>query len=205
MAASTPTLAMTLPTDAELIQQTLSGDESGFAAIVERYQRKIFRVAFAITRDEMEADIVTQDSFVQAYTHLDRFEGRSGLETWLTRITINRAKDSLRKRKWQPLSFSRNDEEGEHFDPADDRPDAERLVASTQISRAIDKAVHSLSSQQKVIFRLRHFENMALEEIATLLDLQPGTVRAHLFRAVHKVRAALAHWIPGESMTGGTS
>ena len=87
------------PTDRELIERTLAGDGGAFALLVERFQRKIYRVAHAIVRDDMEADTVTQDTFVQAYTHLARFEGRSELETWLTRIAINRSRDALRRRR----------------------------------------------------------------------------------------------------------
>ena len=67
---------------------------------------------------------------------------------------------------------------------------------AVQLRAAIEAAVRKLSSQQKVIFRLRHYEDYSLEEIATLLGLRGGTVRAHLFRAVHKIRTELAEWVP---------
>ena len=182
------------PTDRELIDRTLSGDGNAYGAIVERFQRKIYRVAYAIVRDEVEADTVTQDTFVQAYTHLARFQGRSELETWLTRIAINRSRDALRRRKFLSL-FTRDEENGETMiEPVDDRPDPERQILSVQLRAAIQRAERGLSSQQKVIFRLRHYENLSLEEIADHLGLRPGTVRAHLFRAIHKVRRELAAW-----------
>ena len=182
------------PTDRELIDRTLSGDGNAYGMIVERFQRRIYRVAFAIVRDEVEADAVTQDTFVQAYTHLARFQGRSELETWLTRIAINRSRDALRRRKFVSL-FTRDDDDVETMiEPVDDRPDPERQILSTQLRAAILRAERLLSSQQKVIFRLRHYENLSLEEIAEHLGLRAGTVRAHLFRAIHKVRRELAAW-----------
>jgi len=66
---------------------------------------------------------------------------------------------------------------------------------SHQLRAAILRAERTLSSQQKIIFRLRHYENHSLEEIAELLGLRSGTVRAHLFRAIHKVRKELAEWV----------
>jgi len=182
------------PSEADLIGRTLSGDGSAYGQIVSRFQKKIFRVAYAILRDEMEADLVTQDTFVQAYTHLGKFEGRSGLETWLTRIAINRSRDSLRKKKW--ISLTGSDERGDtqSLDVADSRPDAESVFLATEISSAIERAVELLSAQQKVVFRLRHYEDFSLEDIAAATGLRPGTVRAHLFRAVHKVRKELAGW-----------
>lgn len=196
------------PSDRDLIARTLAGDDSAFAILVERFQRKIYRVAFAITRDETEADTITQDTFIQAFTHLARFEGRAELETWLTRIAINRSRDWLRRRKFVSLFGLGKDGEPETmFEPADERPDAERQLASRQLRAAIDAAETKLSSQQKVIFRLRHYENLALEEIAEHLGLASGTVRAHLFRAVQKVRKELAAWrgastqeIPNEAL-----
>jgi RNA polymerase sigma-70 factor (ECF subfamily) len=184
------------PTNQELIERTLAGDGSAYALVVDRFQRKIYRVAFAIVRDESEADVITQDTFVQAYTHLARFQGRAELETWLTRIAINRSRDSLRRRKFVSLFTFRDDDEGGEpiLEPVDERPDPEREMLSSQLRAAIQKAERKLSAQQKIIFRLRHYENLALEEIADHLGLRAGTVRAHLFRAIHKVREELAGW-----------
>lgn len=183
--------------DRDLIARTIAGDGSAYSVLVERYQKKIFRVAFAILRDELEADAVTQDTFVQAYTHLSRFEGRAELDTWLTRIAINRSRDHLRRRKFVGLFIAgRSEDETEPvYEPVDERPDPERQFQSTELRTAIDKAVDALSAQQKVIFRLRHYENYALEDIADLLGLRAGTVRAHLFRAIHKIRKELSGWV----------
>jgi RNA polymerase sigma-70 factor (ECF subfamily) len=185
------------PTDRELIARTLGGDGSAFGILVDRFQRKIYRVAYAIVRDDVEADTITQDTFIQAYTHLVRFQGRSELETWLTRIAINRSRDWLRRRKFVSL-FSHDDESDVReyvIEPVDERPDAERQIMAHQLRAAITRAERTLSSQQKIIFRLRHYENHSLEEIAELLGLRSGTVRAHLFRAIHKVRKELAEWV----------
>jgi RNA polymerase sigma-70 factor (ECF subfamily) len=184
------------PTDRELIERTLAGDGGAFALLVERFQRNIYRVAYAIVRDDMEADTVTQDTFIQAYTHLAGFEGRSGLETWLTRIAINRSRDLLRRRRFVSLFTRIDDDETEFYlEPVDDRPDPEREMMSRQLKAAIERAERRLSTQQKIIFRLRHYEDRPLEEIADLLGLRAGTVRAHLFRAVHKIRKELAGWM----------
>lgn len=186
-----------LPSDRDLIDRTMDGDGNAYGVLVDRYQRKIYRVALAIVRDETEADTITQDSFVQAFTNLAKFEGRSGFETWLTRIAINRSRDMLRRRRFVSLFTLHNDDNGEHetmLEPVDERPDAERQLMSTQLRAAITRAERQLSAQQKVIFRLRHYENLSLEEIAEHLGLRGGTVRAHLFRAIQKVRRELAGW-----------
>ena len=79
----------------------------------------------------------------------------------------------------------------------DDRPDPEREFMARQLRVAIERAERTLSAQQKLIIRLRHYENRSLEDIAELLGLRAGTVRAHLFRAVHKIRKELAEWVTG--------
>jgi RNA polymerase sigma-70 factor (ECF subfamily) len=183
--------------DQILIERTLAGDGGAFAILVDRFQRRVFRVALSVVRDEAEADAITQDTFVQAYTHLSRFEGRAELETWLTRIAINRARDVLRRRRFVSLFTLRNEEDGESetmLEPVDTRPDPERQLLSAQLRIAIQRAERGLSAQQKVIFRLRHYENLSLEDIAAHLGLRSGTVRAHLFRAIHKIRKELAGW-----------
>lgn len=183
-----------------LLERAISGDGEAFEQIVRNHQKTIYRVALAIVRDEMEADAITQDTFIKAYHHLSRFEGRSGLETWLTRIAINRARDSIRRRKrWISRPFGSQDDVESHPGPVDEQPDAERLVESRQLREAIARSLEHLSDQQRIIFQLRHFEGHALEEIATMLGLKSGTVRAHLFRAVHKVRDELRAWAPAST------
>lgn len=181
------------PPDRELIARTLGGDGGAFGMLVERFQRKIYRVAYAIVRDDVEADTIAQDTFIQAYTSLAKFQGRSEFETWLTRIAINRSRDFLRRRKFLRLFSSADDEENREgwIEPVDERPDPEREIMARQLRTAIEMAERDLSPQQQVIFRLRHYEDRSLEEIATLLSLRSGTVRAHLFRAIHKIRQKL--------------
>lgn len=180
------------PSDADLIVRTLGGDGDAFGMLVERFQRRIYRVAFSIVREETEADTITQDVFIQAYTHLAKFQGRAGFETWLIRIAINRSRDFLRRRKFVSL-FAVNDDGVEEpvIEPVDERPDAERTVMAAQLRSAIRRAERTLSAQQKIIFRLRHYEEMSCEEIAEHMHLQSSTVRAHLFRAVQKIRKEL--------------
>jgi RNA polymerase sigma-70 factor (ECF subfamily) len=88
------------------------------------------------------------------------------------------------------------------LEPVDERPDPERQLMSAQLRIAITRAERGLSAQQKTIFRLRHYENLSLEEIADHLGLRSGTVRAHLFRAIQKIRKELAGWRTGIQIQG---
>ena len=190
--------------DAVLIERSLGGDESAFEEIVRRHQKRIYRVAWAILRDETEADTVTQDTFIQAFLHMKRFEGRSGLETWLTRIAINRARDVIRSRsRYRFPSWNEMDGEGARPHPVEERPDAEREAIAAELGAAIERSVESLSAQQKMVFRMKHYEDRSPEEIAAALGLKAGTVRAHLFRAIHKIRKDLVGWLPARTTVAG--
>lgn len=190
-----------LPVDGQLIEQSLGGDQDAFARIVEKYQKKIYRVALAIVQNDMDADAVTQDTFIQAYLNLSRFEGRSELETWLTRIAINKARDTIRSRRWLFFASDQDIESGQIPEPADPRPDAESETAARQMMAAIERVVRKLSRQQQTIFRLRHYEDMSCERIAELMQLNPGTVRAHLFRAIRNLRKELKELDPRGTRT----
>lgn len=184
------------PPTADLIARTIDGDGDAYAMLVERFQQRIQRITLAIVHNDVEADTITQDTFVQAYLHLASFQRRSEFETWLTRIAINRSRDFLRRRRFISLFTGEEGEDEQRFvlEPVDDRPDPERNLMAVQLRRAITNAERTLSAQQKVIFRLRHYENLPLEEIAEHLGLKSGTVRAHLFRAVQKIRRELSGW-----------
>ncbi len=185
------------PNDSELIEGSLAGDVRSFELMVQRYQKNIFRVALAICRNDHEADVITQDTFIQAYTNLERFEGRAGLETWLTRIAINRSRDVLRSRRVSSGRELDGGSEAPILQLVDPSPGAEERVMAVELRAAIERAVATLPPQQKIIFQMRHLEDLSLEEIATLLELKAGTVRAHLFRALQKVRGLLAaSWRP---------
>lgn len=186
------------PTDLELIERTLDGDSNAFAVLVERFQRAVFRVAYAIVRDESEADAITQDTFVRAFTNLARFERRSEFGTWLTRIAINRSRDALRRKRFVSLFVDGEDGQSRPIlEPVDERAGPEQNLMASQLRAAIARAERRLSPQQKVMFRLRHYDGMSVEEIASHLGLRGGTVRAQLFRAAEKIRGELSAWRTG--------
>ena len=159
-----------------------------------------------IVRDEIEADTITQDTFVQAYTHLAKFEGRAELETWLTRIAINRSRDSLRRRRFVSLFTLRR------MTTARPRRSSSRSTSGpirsgsccpSQLRAAIERAERQLSAQQKVDLPpapLR--EPLARGHRRRTSACSAGTVRAHLFRAIHKIRKELAGWRTSRGLQG---
>jgi len=157
-------------------------------------QPRIFRLCQRMLGDSDEAGSATQDVFLKAYQAWDRTAAElDDPSRWVTRIAVNTCLDRLRSRRWQ---FWRKRPDGPDEEiilamaPAHE-PDGEAQVFARQIARRLAEALDQLSPRQRAVFTLRHFEDYALEEIASQLGLDVGTVKAHLARAVAKLREEL--------------
>ncbi len=160
-----------------------SGD---FEAVVERYRPKVFRFALASLRDEDAAGSVTQDCFYKAFRAWPAFRGECSLDTWLMRIAVNLIRDYARNRRlqfWKRLSGSSEDI---RIVGAGKTPEAQLLMRE-QVS-SVWRAAGNLPERERTVFLLRFVEEMELLEIASATGMKEGTVKAHLFSAVRKVR-----------------
>ncbi len=177
------------------------GHAKGIAAeefdyIVRSHQRRVFRVLFSLARDRDVADNLTQECFLRAYQKRATFRGDASVETWLIRIAINLARDHARNRR---LAFWRSllqwtfppEAAGEKIDLSDGGPSVERALLAREQLAAVECVLVKISPQQRLAFSLRFFEEMTLEEIAEAMQLEVGTVKAHLSRAVYAVRKKL--------------
>ena len=173
--------------------QNITAEE--FDAIVRRHQRRVHRFLLMLLRDAEEADNLTQECFLRAYQNLRNFRGESSLETWLLRIAANLARDHARSRKasfWKRLlGLGGEDVDGaaQHIPSGQASP--EQILLAREDVRAVWEAADKLSQQQRAVFLLRFVEDMELSEIASTLDLQVGSVKTHLFRALQSVRGKL--------------
>jgi RNA polymerase sigma-70 factor (ECF subfamily) len=157
-------------------------------------QRRIFLLCLRMLGDSDEADSATQDTFFKAYKHLQAKDpSLDDPARWLTRIAVNTCLDRLRSNRWKfwRRRPSQQDEEIILSMAPSSSPDAERAAQSRQIGERLRKSLDSLSDRQRAVFTLRHYENRPLDEIAQILGLDVGTVKAHLSRALAKVREEL--------------
>jgi RNA polymerase sigma-70 factor (ECF subfamily) len=157
-------------------------------------QRRIYSLCQRFLQDRDEADSATQDVFLKAFQALKR--GGIDLEDparWLTRIAVNTCLDRLRSRKWQfwRRRPSSEDEQTILTMAASTSPEAEDRYFAGQIGERLNIALERLSPRQRAVFTLRHFEDLSLEEIGDMLGLDVGTVKAHMFRALAKLREDL--------------
>ena len=177
---------------AAVLARARQGDSEAFRALVARHSRSVFRLAFRMTGNEQDAEDVVQESFLRAYRQLGRFESRANFGTWLYRITANCAVDLMRARQ------ARHDQaRGESLDEsfADlraDAPDPERLSESAEIERRVASAMAALSPLERAAFTLRHYEGRSIDEISRTLGLGTSAAKHSVFRAVKKLRVALA-------------
>jgi RNA polymerase sigma-70 factor (ECF subfamily) len=174
-----------------------TADESAaqeFSSIVATHRPQIFRFLLASTRDPDLAETLTQDCFLKAYRNWSSFRGESSAMTWLMRIAINLQKDHWRNRRMQFWRQTRTNsvdlDEASEWLPSHESSAEARLLAREQVGR-VWTAVKGLSERQRTVFLLRHVEEMELSEIARTTGLSEGTVKAHLSRALARVRTEL--------------
>ena len=161
-----------------------------FDALVRTEQQRLYRVLLAMLRDPDAADTLTQECFLKAYRCRKQFRGKCSPRTWLTRIAINLARDHLKSRKlgfWRKL-FRSSSDSNEIVEPADSRATPEQVLLAREELNAVWSAVETLPDRQRTLFLLRFVEEMSIDEIAEAASLRPGTVKAHLFRALNTIR-----------------
>jgi RNA polymerase sigma-70 factor, ECF subfamily len=177
---------------AAVLARARQGDGDAFRALVERHSRSVLRLAFRMTGNEEDAEDVVQEAFLRAYRQLGRFESRANFGTWLYRIVANCSVDLMRARQ------ARHDiSRAESLDAADsvpsgDLPGPERLAQSAEIEARVRDALTALSPLERAAFTLRHYEGRSIGEISRTLDLGTSAAKHSVFRAVKKLRAALA-------------
>ncbi|MGA9670818.1 MAG: sigma-70 family RNA polymerase sigma factor [Terracidiphilus sp.] len=187
MASGTALEAMNMATAAEIAAHE-------FTCVVERHRPQIFRFLLASTRDVDLAETLTQECFLKAHRNWASFRGESSAMTWLMRIAINLQKDHWRNRRMQFWRHTRTNsvdlDEASDWLPSGERSAEQKLLAQEQVKR-VWQSVKGLSERQRTVFLLRYVEEQELSEIARATGLSEGTVKAHLSRALGRVRAEL--------------
>jgi RNA polymerase sigma-70 factor (ECF subfamily) len=180
--------------DAVVVAQVLAGDRDAFRVVVERHSRSLFRLAYRMTGNEQDAEDVVQETFLRAYRQLNRFESRSSFSTWIYRIAVNCSLDSSRKRRLQDERRMAPNPELPDLVlslPATD-PSADRLVMSAEVQERVTATMSTLTEKERAAFVLRHYEGMSIEEVARAMGLRANAAKNNIFRAVQKLRRALA-------------
>lgn len=186
--------------DALLIRQAQDGDHGAFEQLVRQYDHAVLRLALHITGSEADAQDIYQEAFLKAYRMLGSFRFECSFYTWIYRIVANLCVDHLRRRRARredPGTEVRGD--GYELDRiagfADTRTGSnpERELLRLELADRIARAMSGLSPRERTVFELKHYHGLRLRMVAELMQTTEGTAKNILFRATHKLRAALAN------------
>ncbi len=184
----------------DLVALARRGEPAAFGEIMRRHNRRLFRAARSVLRDDAEAEDAVQEAYLRAFRGLDSFRGEAGLSTWLTRITLNEAFGRLRRGR--PVAdLGVVDAAAREAGGArvlmfptmahDGGSDPEGAMARRQIRRLLEEAIDALPERFRLVLVARDVDGMSVEEAAEVLGLRPETVRTRLHRARRSLRAAL--------------
>jgi RNA polymerase sigma-70 factor (ECF subfamily) len=176
--------------EAALVRAAQGGDQAAFGEIVRHFQRAVYRVAYALTRNAADADDLAQETFVRAYQAIGRFRVGEPLHPWLSRIAVNLTYSLYRRRKRrpetsiEPLLEAGRQWAGDGDDPAD-------RAAEAESHQRLAEAFAGLSHEHQAVLTLRVVEDLPYEAIARALNVPVGTVMSRLSRARTELRRRL--------------
>ncbi|MCJ7537564.1 MAG: sigma-70 family RNA polymerase sigma factor [Anaerolineales bacterium] len=172
------------------------GDRAEFARLVEEYSPLIYRLGLKMLNNPQDAEDILQETFIKAYKHIGKFDGRSSISTWLYRIATNEALMSLRKKRPETVSFDvPSTYETEPQEPLQIvdwccLPEEEFLTAEGRMR--LDEAAEQLPDSLRVVFVLRDIEGLSTRETAEVLDISEMAVKTRLSRARLRLREDLS-------------
>jgi RNA polymerase sigma-70 factor (ECF subfamily) len=171
--------------DARLVDRFLRGDEAAFEALFRKYQSYVYNICYGILGNAEDAADVTQETFLRAHARMAQFRGDACVSTWLYRVAVNLAITELRRRtRARAHSLDEIDPDGElcaaegGHDPA---PDA--LLELDEERALVRRVLNTLPGEYRAVIVLRHFQQLAYEEIAATLDVSLSQVKTRLHRA----------------------
>lgn len=181
--------------DVELVRQALARDEAAFRAIMQKHNRRLYRIARAVVHNNTDAEDAVQEAYVSAFANMAGYRGESTLATWLSRIVMNEALGRLRRKRATvdiaTLEPMRCEAEIIQFPLSTPNDDPERTMAQRQILQLVEQATDNLPEIFRIVFVARAIEGMSIEETSELLDIKPETVKTRLHRARQLVRDQL--------------
>jgi len=185
--AQAPPIAAAGATDPELVQRARARDEAAIRIIMQSNNRRLYRIARGILRNDSEAEDVVQETYLRALTHHDDFRGDSSLSSWLARIAMNEALGRLRRQRpsvdLSTLAPAVLEAQIIRFPLSSAPEDPEKSMAQREIQHVVEHAIDELPEAFRLVFITRVIEGMNVEETADILGLKPETVKTRLHRA----------------------
>lgn len=171
--------------DLEIIEFALNGEEKAYAELLDRYQDSIYFLLLKKIGNENDAEDLTMETFGKAFNNLSQYTPVYAFSTWLFRIAINNCIDFVRKRKTRPQAFDSgidfNDPENVNFTSIN--PNPEELIIRKEKAVELKSLIKTLKPRYARLIDYRYYQELSYEEIAEVMQLPLGTVKAQLFRA----------------------
>jgi RNA polymerase sigma-70 factor (ECF subfamily) len=185
--------------DPELTLRARARDEVAIRVLMQRYNRRLFRIARGVLRNDAEAEDVVQEAYVRAFTRLAEFRGDSSFGTWVSRITYNEALGRLRRqRPTTDLAILDNMKQADIIPFPSTAIDPERTMAQREVQKLLENAIDDLPEDFRSVLISRVVEGLSIEDTATVLGIKPQTVKTRLHRARKLLHDALdRHLAPG--------
>lgn len=180
--------------DSLYIQEYIKNkSESAAKFLVSKYQKFVYLTILRIVENSEEAKDISQEVFLKALDSLPKFRGESSLRTWLYRIAVNMATNTLRKRKFKTFFSISQNSVFEHI-PAEN-PNPEEHFSNAELEKKFMAAISKLPTKQRETFALRYFEEMPYAEISEILGVSVGALKANYFHAVRKLAEELQSFV----------
>lgn len=186
-------------TDEEVVRSVLAGETSRFEILMRRHNRRVYRAARAILRDEAEAEDATQDAYVRAYEHLHQFAGRASFSTWLTRIVVNESLARARRRARNEEIDAMDDARKDRIRVLTTQATPETQTSTAELRRLLESAIDALPDSYRHVFVLRDVEEMSTQEAAECLGISEDNVKMRLHRARAQLRRELFSLVGAKS------
>jgi len=178
--------------DEQVVSRILGGETALYELLMRRHNRRIYRIARAVLRDDAEAEDVMQDAYVRAYQHLADFEGRAKFSTWLTRIALHEALARSRRRsRFRSLDNLEESREDTMSSLISTERNPEQEAYDRELASVLEKAILGLPEGYRLVLMLRDIEEMSTEETAECLNLSQENVKVRLHRARALLRREL--------------
>lgn len=180
--------------DDVLVKKAIGGDENAYAKLVDKYERALYFHILKMIKDREQVEDLVQETFVKAFDNLNTYSTNYAFSTWLYRIATNHTIDYLRKKKLKTLSIDEpmRTKDGEmEMQLPDESAKTDRNIIRKQRQKIVRNAIDDLPEKYRKVIELRHMEEKSYQEIADVLDLPLGTVKAHIFRARELLYKAL--------------
>jgi len=181
----------------ELVQSARQGDTEAFRQLFEVNKRKVFAIAFRYAKNKEDAEDILQETFIKAYQALDKFHTNEGTSftSWLYRISINTSIDLLRKKNKMEDKFF-NPDNLDNLSSGDQGHDPEHSTGIQNMRDKISAVLNQLTARQRMIFILRHYQQLSTQEISEYMGCSQGSVKKQLFRAVTAIKDHFKSLIP---------